>query len=134
VDVMKWLPGVNVKLWLIRIGLALAVVSGTAYIAYEKGQASERVKVAEEARKAAEIRTVIMMETVEKRVPVIQYIERENVKYVTRVDSTKRNVDDAIQAAGNRDECRLSDAERVQFNELARAVNESFTLPSKRGD
>lgn len=130
----KWIPGINVKLWLIKIGIALFLLGTTAYIAYEKGEAKATVACAEKGRKEAEIRTVVLMETVEKRVPVIQYIERENVKYVTRIEEAKRKADETINATGSRPECSVTDAERVQFNELIRAANESFSLPVKRSD
>lgn len=132
-DVTKLLLGINWKLWLIKIGIVLAFATGISYISYEKGQASVRIAVAEEATKAAEIKTVIMMETIEKRVPVIQYIERDNAKLQAEVTTVKRNLDEAIKAAGNKPECSLSDAERMQFNEAARAIQRAASLPKLGG-
>ncbi|WQZ00964.1 hypothetical protein [Stenotrophomonas phage StenR_269] len=132
-DVTKLLLGINWKLWLIKVGIVLAFAAGISYISYEKGQASVRIAVAEEATKAAEIKTVIMMETIEKRVPVIQYIERDNAKLQAEVTTVKRNLDEAIKAAGDKPECSLSDAERMQFNEAARAIQRAATLPELGG-
>lgn len=132
-DVRKLLSVINWKLWLIKIGIVLAFAAGISYISYEKGQASVRIAVAEKATKAADIKTVIMMETIEKRVPVIQYIERDNAKLQAEVTTVKRNLDEAIKAAGNKPECSLSDAERMQFNEAARAIQRAATLPKLGG-
>ena len=132
-DVRKLLLGINWKLWLIKVGIVLAFAAGISYISYEKGQASVRIAVAEQATKDAEIKTVIMMETIEKRVPVIQYIERDNAKLQAEVTTVKRNLDEAIKAAGTKPECSLSDAERMQFNEAARAIHRAATLPKLGG-
>lgn len=132
-DISKFFPTINWKLFLIKVGIVLAFAAGISYISYEKGQASVRIAVAEEGKKAAEIKTVIMMETVEKRVPVIQYIERDNAKLEAEVTTTKRKLNDAIKAAGTKPECSLSDAERLQFNEAAGAIRRAATLP-KLGD
>lgn len=128
-DVKRFLGMLNWKVWLIKIGIVLAILVGTSYISYEKGRANCRVAVAEQATKEAESRTVLMMETVEKRVPVIQYIEKDNAKLEAEVVSTKRKLDEAIKAAGVKPECSLSDAERLQFNEAAKAINRAATLP-----
>ena len=121
--------GINWKLILIKIGLALALIAGVSYISYEKGQASVRVDVAEKAAKDIEVRTVIMMETIEKRIPVIQYIERENAKLEAEVKDTKRRLDEAIKASSDVLECRLTNDEWLRFNEAARAIKRSATLP-----
>lgn len=121
--------GINWKLVLIKVGLALALIAGVSYISYEKGQASVRIAVAEKAAKDIEIKTVIMMETIEKRIPVIQYIERENAKLEADVKDTKRRLDEAIKASSDVPECRLTNDEWLRFNEAARAIKRSATLP-----
>ncbi|MEG3035837.1 MAG: hypothetical protein RR877_10175, partial [Aurantimicrobium sp.] len=100
-----------------------------SYISYEKGQANCQVQEAEKKLSDEKLRTVIMMETIEKRVPVIQYIEKDNAKLAAEVQSTKEKLRDAIKAAGTKPECSLSADEWVRFNEAARAINRAATLP-----
>ncbi len=123
------LSGINWKLTLIKLGLVLAFAAGISYISYEKGQANCRIETAEKNLEAEKVRTVIMMETIEKRVPVIQYIEKDNAKLQAEVNSTKEKLRDAIKAAGTKPECSLSADEWMRFNEAARAINRASTLP-----
>lgn len=127
-DVTKFLPGINVKLWLIKIGIGLAILSGTAYIAYEKGQASERVTIAEAAKVEAEIRTINLIETVVKRVEVVHTVEKENIRYIHKLDESARNMDEAIADAAPM--CSLTTDEWLQVNAFTDAINSSFDLPS----
>lgn len=129
VKMIPLLSGIKWKVWLVKIGLVLAILAGVSYISYEKGQANCRVEVAEKNLVDEKIRTVIMMETIEKRVPVIQYIERDNAKLQAEVNSTKEKLRDAIKAAGTKPECSLSADEWVRFNEAARAINRASSLP-----
>lgn len=129
VKMISLLSGIKWKVWLAKGALVLAIAAGISYISYEKGQASVRVAVAEKNLEDEKIKTVIMMETIEKRVPVIQYIERDNAKLQAEVNSTKEKLRDAIKAAGTKPECSLSADEWVRFNEAARAINRAATLP-----
>lgn len=133
-DISNLFPTIKWKAFLIKVGAILLLLGGVSYISYEKGQASVRIAVAEKAEKEAKIQTVLLMETVEKRVPVIQYIERDNAKLQAEVTDTKRKLTDAIKAAGTKPECSLSDAERLQFNEAARAIQRAATLPKLSGN
>lgn len=123
------LSGIKWKVVAIKVGLALALLAGVSYISYEKGQAHCQVETAEKNLADEKLRTVIMMETIEKRVPVIQYIEKDNAKLAAEVQSTKEKLSDAIKAAGTKPECSLSADEWVRFNEAARAINRAATLP-----
>lgn len=129
VKMISLLSGIKWKVWLAKGALVLAIAAGISYISYEKGQASVRVAVAEKNLADEKIKTVIMMETIEKRVPVIQYIERDNAKLQAEVNSTKEKLRDAIKAAGTKPECSLSADEWMRFNEAARAINRAATLP-----
>lgn len=129
-DVTKLFPGIKLKALLISAGVVLLLIVGTGVASYQVGKANARVEIVEKEVEKVVERENKTIEYVEKRVPVIQYIDRENTKYVYVLGDTKEKLNEAIEAAGPKPECRLTDAELGLFNQAVGEANAGLTLPT----
>lgn len=120
-DLVQLLKGIDPRPLLIKLAIALSLIGGVAYIAYEKGQASCRIEQAEDKAREVEVRYETLTKYIEVRVPEIKYIDRVNVEYRDRIVKVKETVYEQIEADA-RDSCSISESERMRWNELAGAA------------
>lgn len=129
-DVTKLLPGINLKALLISVGVVLLLLVGTGVASYQVGKANARVEIVEKEVEVVVEREKKVIEYVEKRVPVIEYITRENIKYIHVLKDTKEELNEAIEEAGPRPECSITDREYGLFNRLIGEANSGINLPT----
>ena len=131
-DVTKLFPMINLKALLISAGVAVLLLVTTGVASYHVGKANARVEIVEKEVEVVVERERKVIEYVEKRVPVVEYITRENIKYIHVLNDTKEELNEAIEEAGTRHECSITEREYGLFNRLIGEANSGLDMPASR--
>lgn len=127
---LKMLGLINVKLWGIVAGVALLLCVITGVVSYQIGQSNAEVECAKVETERVRAQAIYVHEAVIQRVPVVEYVEKENTKLVKELAVTKEKLNEAIGKREDSPACGLLDDERLRFNEAARGTTRAADLYS----
>lgn len=114
--------GLNWQALLLKVAVVAVVAVSIYSVGYTKGKAGCQVKHAEVAAETAKQETITIVKEVEKRVPVVQVQEVESAKLKAKLALTEEKLRAALQTRPDVDACKLSDDERLQWNEIANST------------
>lgn len=125
---LKMLGLINVKLWGIVAGVALLLCVITGVVSYQIGQSNAEVECAMVETERVRAQAIYVHEAVIQRVPVVEYVEKENTKLVRELAVTKEKLNEAISKREDAPACSLLDDERVLYNEAARSTKRAADM------
>lgn len=115
-SVTDWASGFNFYKW----GAILILIAAFGWGMNQHGKHGAELRCEEQKTSQAEARTKEVVKFVEVQVPAVNAQERESNKSRAKVAVAKEKYDEAVNTRNVVPACDLSDAEFVQFNELAK--------------